>query len=319
MHLRVEADTSSLVEPVDDLLGPFAVAAVDGGVFLLHVGYGDPNRVSLPGNVRVSWEGNLPGWPYTVIYTDEEYRVIELPGAVRLDANLPHRRAQITVKPGSESHLEYACILPALYDFLAEAGHFIIHAASLVVPEEGKDRAILLTGPSGSGKTTTALALVEQGLHLLADDATFLHRPDDSPSLVVWGLPRALKIHRNTLSMLPWLGNHPHSSAASESEVLVDLGSIASLDLHRTVSPGLILFLDDRNETEHRLDPMDPGTALVHLSQENLHPAEGLGARPMRGAFELLGWLVHQVPTYRLSVGPELTGLADSITPLLRG
>jgi len=55
-------------------------------------------------------------------------------------------------------------------------GHLQLHASTVVI--DGK--AVAFTGPSGAGKSGAALACMNRGAHLLADDITWLHSHENS-------------------------------------------------------------------------------------------------------------------------------------------
>lgn len=72
------------------------------------------------------------------------------------------------------SNLLIATALPAMQWL---RGHFMLHAAAVVLP--GRSGAIALCGVSTSGKSTSAAALLERGASLLADDSLRLARHGD--------------------------------------------------------------------------------------------------------------------------------------------
>lgn len=74
--------------------------------------------------------------------------------------------------------------------------NFLVLHGNAVVPQDGKG-AILCVGSSGSGKSTTAIALMQRGLRILADDVC----PVDVEGYVYPGIARA-KIWQDTASQL---------------------------------------------------------------------------------------------------------------------
>lgn len=75
-----------------------------------------------------------------------------------------------------------------------------IHAASV----EAAGRAILIVGPKGAGKTTLSLHLLRSGrCRMMANDRAFVGR--DAVSVVVRGMPTAVKVHQPTLTEFPEL------------------------------------------------------------------------------------------------------------------
>jgi hypothetical protein len=64
-----------------------------------------------------------------------------------------------------------AVMKPLLREILAARGHFMIHAAAVMI---GEKVGALLVGQGGAGKTTTALSLVRMGGRIISDDTVTL-------------------------------------------------------------------------------------------------------------------------------------------------
>lgn len=318
MCLAVEAQSASLLAPVDALLAPFACAHALKAPFALRLMYGDP-AADVPRGLGLFWEGTLPGGTRLVYYTAPRVRQIRQPGQTDLHMDLRLREARATVARGSEESLGYGCLVPVLIEFLAETGQQVVHAASLWARDGRRRRAVLLSGPAGSGKTTAALALAGGGLRLMTDDASVLTtrgRRRNGP-VVVWGLPRACKVHRKTVGLLPWLDELPHVSPEAQGERLIQLADLAQVEPRREVEVGLVLWLDGRNRTGHRLRRLDPVTALSSLARESLRAVDKRADGPAGRAFALLAALVRQCPVYSLSAGARPETLDQAVLPLM--
>lgn len=320
MFLNVEAEDSSLIKHVDAILAPFALPEPHAGAFVLSLGYTDRGQIDQPlESLDLVWEGLLPTGLPARYYASGDTQEIHLPGRAKVHINTRKRKAKIRVVPGSEMCLDHGCITPVLGEFLSQLDQHILHAASLCLEHDDALRAVLLMGFSSSGKTTTALALAQTGMHLMADDISFVAPGDGESSgrLVVWGLPRPCKVHKKTLAMLPYLSGLPRRASLRKDKDLIDITKISSPYLHTPASPSLILFLNERNMHNHHLEPMDHVTSLTELTRHNLRAGHSSLYSRAAKAFAVLGQLVTQSRSYSLSIGPDLNGLERLIHSLL--
>jgi len=84
-------------------------------------------------------------------------------------------------------------IFPMLLSIVAgSVGVVELHASCVATGQQG----VLLLGPSHSGKSTLAMALTEAGFKFLTDDRTFCSVK--RKKLTAWGLPRPLKLRRDS-------------------------------------------------------------------------------------------------------------------------
>lgn len=317
VRLRAVVDTPSLAAHLRQNLDPFGTSDDAEPDFSLNIRHQtEPFADAVPDGMEEHWRGTLPGGPPVVCYRGVAGREILLPGLARM--RLTERGAEVCAAPGADGWLSLGCILPALCEFLARRGHYVVHAATVSTRVAEASRALLLCGPSGAGKTTTALALAHAGMQLLTDDATFLTAPrPGSDGFRVWGLPRPCKVHRHTLDLMPWLWPLCDGSEPVADEYLVELAALAGPGARELAEPAAVLLLEPRNAREHRVRLLDAVEAVARLADENVRAADPRGEGPAGEAFRALAALAARVPVHLLSVGPRLESLYATLRPLL--
>src|SRR5690606_25086245 len=147
-----------------------------------------------------------------------------------------------------------------------------LHGAALQIPS--RSAAMLIFAPSGRGKTTTSLALARGGFSLMTDDAIAL-APGKGPGqqTVAWGLPRALKVHRKTVELLPELAPLASGTYDRNGEQAVKtalLAGIAPLAPHTPYPVAAVVVLRERTEGAHILRPLAKTSALTDIAEDNI-------------------------------------------------
>jgi hypothetical protein len=200
-----------------------------------------------------------------------------------------------------------------LSELLAAQGLFLLHSGASLLPESGD--CILFFGASGAGKTTSVQALAQQGLPLVCDDAGFLSL--NGAQCFFRGLPRASKVHRHTLELLPRLGQLPLSPIPGSDEFIIGFRSLPSVDPRRTYPVRALFLLEPRNNVAHRITPLEPLAVLPQLVQGNLRVMEPSASGSGGSMFRALGTLCRHTPGFALSVGPSLSTLKSALLPLM--
>jgi hypothetical protein len=282
--------------------------------FHLCIGGGQPFGAARPPLV---WSGAFPEGGSGRLFEGQDRCVLDVTGACVVDIEPGLRRATVRLEAGGMRRFMGSASMLVLDFVLLAGGQHLVHAACLTRPAPGG--AILVCGPSGGGKTTTSIALARGGFGLVTDDASVL---DFERDLVrVWGLPRALKVHRHSVALMPWL--RPFMGEWGDSEEQgVPLREIAT---HvRIVRPSpepleAIILLGSRSAGEHRLAPLSKREALIEIAADNVAWFES-GA-PQRSAtlFDALARAVAAAPTCRLHAGADLDALPAFLERALAG
>jgi hypothetical protein len=318
MCLRATADAEWVLRRMRSIIGPYESPFARPEFDLDVRRSGESFDDAPPDGMEESWRGELPGGIPAVAFRNGTERCLLLPGKLRLFLNSSARRARISYAQPEEWRINLGGILPVLCEFLAQRRHYVVHAAALTLDGDDRDRAVLILGRSGLGKTTTALALALHGFRLLTDDACFLHRPDEGEP-VAWGLPRPLKVHRETVRLLPELRNVCRGPLTVGEEYMTPLENVPGADVRGDGRPALLLFLEPRNAQGHHMEPMDRIAALARLVGENVRAADPRAEGPAGRAFQAFAEIVGECPSYRLSVGPKLDALGRRVTELMQG
>jgi hypothetical protein len=319
LGLSVTTDSESVVRVVDSVLAPFSVASVEPAKTCKVVINGGKvsKEVACPAGMRKFWSGTLLDGSKMVHWTGKGIHQLDVLGLASTFIDIPSQRARITVCGGGQWCIDGGLLLLVLSEFLRDIGHYVIHAASLVCNKNGGNKGILIAGGGGKGKTTTALALGGAGMKLLADDLSFV-TDDPANGLVVWGLQKACKVHHKTLKMLKWLQDLPQRPAIRPDEVLVDVSKHFGCTRPIKVVPKVIIFLNDRNMKEHHINPLDKVDAIKILAGENVRAFDSNARGAIGETFRMLGALVRYCDCYSLSAGPDVAGLYEIVTALLR-
>jgi hypothetical protein len=161
--------------------------------FLLRIRKGEQ---SIATDLPLVWSGAFPEGGSGRLFEDAERCLLEVTGSCRVDIEPGSRRAVVSLADGGMRRFMGSASMLVLDLTLLAGGQHLVHGASLLRPATGG--AILVCGPSGRGKTTTSIALARGGFGLMTDDASVLTL--DGGRVRVWGMPRALKVHRRGCS-----------------------------------------------------------------------------------------------------------------------
>jgi hypothetical protein len=315
MRMTVAAQSQSLLEVIDTLLGAYVSVTGRSDEFLVNLDYGQIPTETDP-ELRDSWRGTLPDGTSMICRNGLERRQVEMPGHVRADIDLAARVARFVVSPNIKTGLLETCFLPLLCDCLGLTGHYVIHAASLFVQAGGQRRALIVSGMSGTGKTTLALALAGTGLGMLADDMTLYQAATANRPGQIWGIRTRCKVHMRTLELLPWLRDLPAGGASLNGERLLDPRPLKPATTGLTAAPGVILFLNPRNTEAHRIEPVDRVAAITRLTRENIRAVDQRREAVAGRAFEALTELVRTSRIFQASLCPRLEELPERLASL---
>lgn len=222
------------------------------------------------------------------------------PGQQTLSIREGEGRAEIRLHP--DSKIKWTLLMMVLDAALDADGQHMLHTAGLTLP--GRDGLVLIHAPSGTGKSTTSLALASRGFGLCSDDVMILNARAEG--ITAWGMPRKVKVHRNTAAMLPFVAPclGEKWDAEGEQSVSLDcLGEIIRVEDVRARPVAALLHLARSADAETRLLPMARTDAMVALATDNVRTGmTGLLSLQKR-RMAMIAALVKAVPTFTLEVG----------------
>jgi hypothetical protein len=307
-RMRFCARDEALLAPLDVTWLRMATEASDRTDYTLTISRGEV--LPAPDDATLLFDGILPDklpCVVTKVGSDEHYRVED-----RISLLLSKREARIVVAPGSENLVRRGLTTLAVGAALATDEQYLLHAAALSLP--GREEAILIFGPSGHGKTTTSLSLLPAGFRLLTDDSCVIKREGGRDH--VWALPRALKVHRRTAELLPWIRPSLTGSWDEEDEqglapaALARLGGVAPPRPHPIRA---IVVLGKRSSGDHEFRSLAKAETLARIAGDNIGRNLGGVAPERRGRLVRIAELVSATPAFELRAGTDLESLPAKI------
>lgn len=270
-----------------------------------------------PADAELIYDGDLVPGVRARLLTRGDLRWLLIPD--RLTIRFTPSSAHYTVAETCERFHVALTAMNAMEAALAAAGQFLLHGAALQIPS--RSAAMLIFAPSGRGKTTTSLALALGGFSLMTDDAIAL-APGNGPGqqTVAWGLPRALKVHRKTVELLPELAPLASGTYDRNGEQAVKtalLAGIAPLAPHTPYPVAAVVVLRERTEGAHIFRPLAKTSALTDIAEDNIRRATGGVAADHMARFRAIADLIQQTPTYELRVGDGLKDVATAIRDVI--
>ncbi|MCY6382617.1 hypothetical protein [Hoeflea prorocentri] len=268
--LEVSCKKQDLIAPLLSLIGPWEVPhAIAGGPdYRLSVTRED--HVDEPDGETVFFRGHIAGdGPFHFAGCAQSWSIFT-PDELVARFDVEGGRADYVVAPACQAATLSVAESFALDHVLSVNGHAMVHAACAETPD-GTGR-VILHAPSGTGKTTTSLAMVGEGWKLCTDDASVLS-PEADGGVVVRGVPRAIKIHRKSAGMLPWLSQMLDGQAWDENgeqwverPTLFDQGYLAD-DKPAPISAVIALR---RTAGPMRLVKQDGVDAFTSIMEDNI-------------------------------------------------
>jgi len=268
-----------------------------------------------PDGIPMTWEGDFLERRAGRLYETEAIEVVEVVGHGHVAIKHAEAAAEASMKPGSEAAFSFTPLMCVLDAALRSAGRVLIHAACLALPD--RSGAIVVCAPSGFGKTTTSLALARGGFGLVSDDASIVEPRSEGP--FVWGLPRRLKVHHQTVAMMPWIGEFP-DTWNDEGEQAIDtatLRDLISISDPVPVPLKAVVVLGSRSDSGHRFALLSKAEALIRIAQDNVSNSSTGVKVWNRRQFDAYAELLRSTPVLQLNAGTEVDSLpAELMTAL---
>jgi hypothetical protein len=264
----------------------------------------------------LTYTGKMSDGQHADIYQNDDRTIIELEGGTSVEIGHTTQTATAYLAEGAAHRFFGTALMTVIDAALAAQGQQCVHSASLTIP--GTDKAVLMCVPSGGGKTTTALALARGGFNLITDDSSVLVKQDNR--FRIWGMPRALKVHRNTAAMLPWLG--PLSDTwdinGEQPVEMATLSEKAGIAPDAVCELGAIIMIGERSPQGHVIAKTGKAEVLIALAHDNVGwRAEGMTPKAMR-SYSVFAEAVQSVPVLKLCAGTDLAALPGLVDKALK-
>jgi hypothetical protein len=225
-------------------------------------------------------------------------------------------RAEAVLAPTHEFSMGGTAAVLVLEAALRRVDQHLVHAACLELPD--RSGVVVLFAPSGVGKTTTSLILSRSGFRLAGDDCTIIAvRPE---GFSAWALPRAFRVHRNTVKLLPWLESAIGPWPANDDEQAVKKEAVRDLVAVSDGAPGpvrAVILLGERTGGGHVITPVDKASSLIALAHDNVPAGPAGVAGRDATVFQVLGRMLSRTPAYSLRVGRDPETLGETIAAAL--
>ena len=313
-RLRATASEAGWLEGLATQFAAF-VAADTGSADAFRLQIQETPNPEVASDISMTWEGEMPDGRHGMVFESDDRAVLKIEDSVVLTIDRAKREALALVRPGSHAAFSTSPVMFVLDAVLTAGGQQFMHAACLV--EKSTGGGVLICVPSGGGKTTTSLALCHDGFALMTDDTSVVAPGADGP--LVWGLPRALKVHRKTAELLPWVG--PLSDKWDRNgEQAVPLASIEDRIAVMKPKPtrlAAIFLLGPRSSQGHVVSRLSKADMLVAIAHDNVpwRPA-GMTSKALR-SFAIMAQAVADVPAFVISAGEELSTLPAMVAEVL--
>ncbi|TPN89745.1 serine kinase [Mesorhizobium sp. CU2] len=263
---------------------------------------------------KLAFDGDVPVDGYCRMIDAGDVFHLIFPGQQTVAVHDREGWAEIRVHP--DSKIKWTLAMMVIDSALDAGGQHMLHTAGLTLP--GTDALVLIHAPSGTGKSTTSLALASRGYGLCSDDVMILGAVPQG--VAAWGMPRKVKIHRNTASMLPFVAPLLRDKWDAEGEQAVSLERLAEVirvEDVRIRPIAALLNLARSADGENRLLPLARTDAMVALATDNVRTGM-TGLMPLqKRRMATIATLVKTVPTFTLEVGRTPADAASLIQAAL--
>jgi hypothetical protein len=272
--------------------------------------------VALPEGVTIVQSGPVGNEPSAIYAIQAECRYLLLPDKACLVYDPSAARVDLTVLPDKIACAGDLCGMHAIDIALEATGQLLIHAAALTLPDQSA--GLLLYAVSGMGKTTTTLRLVFDGFGVFTDDVAVVRSGARGPE--VWGLPRFLKIHKNTAAMDPRYAPLAKGDWDRNDEQVVRLDDLARAGVR--VEPAVptplaaLVCLTRNADTLSRpteVRPLSRADALCTLTEDNVRSSNQGILKFQAARMMVIANLVRDVATFECRVGSDFENVSERL------
>ena len=170
---------------------------------------------------------------------------------------------------------------------------------------------VLLAGKGGAGKSTTVLSCLNADMKYVSDDYCLI---TTDPGPFAYSIYSSAKLNADNINSVPHLLPTLSNPDQMETEKAVFfLYPYFAKQISAGFPVRAILLPRISGATETILTPASPGEALKALALSTMSQLSGAG----KASLQIMNRIAHQVPSYHLILGSDLTRIPDVISGLL--
>lgn len=275
----------------------------------------------MPDDARILHSGPIWDEPRAIYAVRGQTRFFLLPDKGHLKIEPSEAVATITVTPEQTDCLPGLCTMHAIDAALEATGQFLLHGAALTLPD--RSGGIFLHAASGTGKTTTTLRLAFDGMGIFTDDVAVIRRSITSPE--IWGLPRDLKVHKNTAALDPEFAQLVDGDWDRNGEQAVGRDRLVSAGVRvETARPvPLKAFIHLVRDAATQLEPtsvkpISRTEALYAVAQDNVRGSDKGVPDFQRSRLSGIAEIIREIVTLECRVGYDFKNVTSRLLAALQ-
>ena len=206
------------------------------------------------------------------------------------------------------SYEKSAPLRTILHWWMNHHGRQLVHSGAVGTPQGG----VLVSGKGGSGKSTTVLSCLNADMLYVSDDYCLISADPDPYAYSIYS---SAKLNADNVQRVPHLmPTLSNRERMDKEKALFFLYPYFKEKIAKGFPIHGILLPHIQGGTNTTLMSASPAEALKALALSTMSQLAGAG----RASLQIMERLVHQVPSYHLTLGTDVSRIPDVIAGLLR-